>query len=376
MIRRLVIATGGTGGHIYPAIALADYLKEKDSEVDILFVGTKRMESGLIPNAGYKFKSIYIKGFDRDVSLGAFLKNLVNLAGLLTGISLIQSYKILKEFRPQVILGAGGYPCGPVILTGYMMGIPGAIMEQNVIPGFTNKILARFVEGAALGFETSDGAFRKIKHREVTGTPVRKEIIKAKREEGIRFFDIDPAKKTLLVFGGSLGSRNINLRFVEALKNLERNFPDTPDKLQVIHSTGKRDYSHILKEMEGLRTDYRVYEYIDRMHYAYSTADLVIQRAGGVSLAEVCCRGLPSIVIPWKGSANNHQMKNAEYLLKKEAAVMISDEELNSEILAEKIAEFLFDEEKLKTLAENSRGLGKPDASSRVAELLEKISRS
>ncbi|MBU1626897.1 undecaprenyldiphospho-muramoylpentapeptide beta-N-acetylglucosaminyltransferase [bacterium] len=373
MLQKILIATGGTGGHIYPALAVADCLKEKNPDVKILFVGTKRMESGLIPKSGYKFRSIHIQGFEREISVSSIFKNLGNLICLASGVSLFKSLKILREFRPQVILGAGGYPCGPVIFAGYLMGIPGVIMEQNAILGLTNRLLMRIVKGAALGFKISSKTLANLKYCVITGTPVRKAIFEADRGEGTIFFNLDPAKKTILAFGGSLGSKNINYSFVKAIKKIEESKPELARSIQILHSTGKRDYSFVLKEKEGLKTDYQVFEYIDDMHQAYAAADLVIQRAGGVSIAEVCCRGLPSIVVPWSGAAGDHQMKNAEFLAKNDAAVVIADNNLDSETLSENIVGLLQDKTKLDKLADNSKRLGKPHASSEVIALLEKV---
>lgn len=331
------------------------------------------MESGLIPKSGYNFKSISIRGFDRDFSLNAIYKNIANLASIASCISLFQSLWILKEFKPDVILGAGGYPCGPVILAGYFMGIPAVIMEQNAVPGFTNRILANIVKGAALGFDIPCKAFEKIKNCKVTGTPIRKEIIVADRGEGIEFFGLDPSKKTILVFGGSLGSMNINLNFVKAVKKIEETLPDWAASFQILHSTGKRDYPVVLEEKSKLKSSYKVFEYIDKINHAYSVSDLVIQRAGGVSIAEVCCRGLPSIVIPWKGAANDHQAKNAGFLAKNDAAMIIPDDKLKPDVLSHKIIELLQNYDKLKALAENSKKLGKPDASAKIVALLENV---
>jgi len=373
MIKRLIIATGGTGGHIYPAIAVADCVKDLHPETEILFVGTKRMEAGLIPKFGYPFSSIHIKGFDREISIKSIYKNFVNLCCLVLGISLFQAIRIIVKFKPDVILGAGGYPCGPVILAGYLMGIPGVIMEQNAVSGLTNRILSHIVKGAALGFDSSCKLFQKIKYCEVTGTPVRDSIIKALREDGLKFFNLDPKKKTILVFGGSLGSKNINLGFVGALKKIERNYPEIADKIQIIHSTGKRDYSLVIKESDGLKIDYQVFEFIDSMHLAYASSDLVIQRAGGVSIAEVACRGLPSIVIPWKGAAGDHQKMNADLLAQNDAAVVITDDVLTDEILAEKLINLMKNEARLKDLASNNEKFGRTDATLKIAILLQKV---
>jgi UDP-N-acetylglucosamine--N-acetylmuramyl-(pentapeptide) pyrophosphoryl-undecaprenol N-acetylglucosamine transferase len=370
-LNRLIIATGGTGGHIYPALAVADYIKEQNPEAKILFIGTDRMESGLIPKSGYDFRKIEVKSFERGYSIKSLNKNADNFFSLV--ISLFQSICYLKEFKPQAILGAGGYTCGPVILAGFLTKIPTVIMEQNAIPGLTNRLLAKIVKGAALGLDISYKSFDKIKIREVTGTPVRKEIIEAKRNEGLEFFKLDPDKKTILVFGGSLGSQNINLNFVKAIRKNEEFSEELMKSAQILHSTGKRDYPIVLEEMKDLKTSYKVFEYITEMHLAYAAADLVIQRAGGVSIAEVCCRGLPSIVIPWSGAAEDHQTKNAEILSKNNAAVVITDKELNPKILTEKILYLICDKQKLKSLAENSKRLGKPDASANIVALLEKL---
>ncbi len=353
---KVLIAAGGTGGHIYPGIAVANEILRRDKNNEVRFVGTERgLESRIVPESGFELSMIDSKGL-KSVGFVGKLKGLALLP-----VSLIQARKIINEFKPDVVIGAGGYVSGPVLLVASLMKIPTLAMDSNALPGFTNRQLARFVTKAALTFEEALPYFGK--KGVVTGNPVRKE-----------FFDIKSKmrgdKINLLLFGGSQGARAINLAMIDALAYLT----NEKDKLKITHQTGKLDYETVkagYKENNWSESDVRVY--ISEMVSQFEQTDLIISRAGATTCAEVAAAGKVAIMIPLPTAADDHQRKNAEALENNQAARMILQKDLNGESLAEVIKEFVNSPEKITQMENNARKMAKEDAAEVTVDLIESL---
>lgn len=364
---RFLIAGGGTGGHIYPALSIAAAIKDKDAAAEFLFVGTAHgMEADLVPRAGYRLQTIQLYGFQRRISL----RNIKNVYWTLK--SLWDVKKILRKARPDVVIGTGGYVCGPVVWAAARAGIPSLIQEQNAFPGVTNLILSRVVDVAALGYAEAVPKFAGRKARlVVTGNPVREDLLTEDRETACRHFGFSPDVRTLLITGGSQGARSIN----QAALTLHRYFSGGKD-LQILHITGQTDYNDIIHTLnsEGLSANDRgsgriVVPYLHEMPKALAAANLVISRAGAIGLAELTLRGIPAILIPYPYASENHQEINARALESNGAAVMIRDAELTGEGLCAKVRELLDAPELLRSMAAASTAMGHPNASKDIADL-------
>lgn len=375
---RVLIAAGGTGGHVYPAIAIARHLRQAHPEAEILFVGTReRMEAQAVPDAGFRLAAIKVKGLAGRQS---HFQRLVSLAWLLAGLPVWQSLVILLRFRPHVVVGMGGFASGPVILAARMLRIPCLAVEQNEIPGFTTRLVARMVSAAAVVSEQCQQRYLRLLGRRartvpvrVVGNPVRPEILSTTRDEGIKALGLDPGRVVLLAVGGSIGSLPVNRAFAAALELLAKK-PGFADRVEILHITGRQNVAFLdparAREL-GLR--YHVRDYLDDMHHALAAADVVVTRAGGTALAEMTARGLPAVVIPWAGAADGHQEHNALRLANAGAAVMIRDAELTPERLADAVWALVSDEAARRRLAERSRSLGRPDAAARVVGMIEQL---
>lgn len=349
---RILIAGGGTGGHLFPAIAVAEKIKEMKPETEILFVGTKsKIEGKVVPELGYKFKSIWIKGFSRKFNFENILFP-VNLF-----ISLIQSIIINMRFMPRVAIGTGGYVSGPAIWGSSVLGAKIILLEQNSFPGITTRLLERYANEVHISFKDSEKYLRRKDKLHLTGNPVRKNLGTEEKERALVQFGLSPGKKTLLVIGGSLGAASINKAMAANVKRLEEN------GIQIIWQTGKNYF----REYENLNSsDIKVLEFIDDMNAAYSVCDLFLARAGATTIAEVLALGIPSILVPSPNVAENHQYHNAKSLEEKNAAILILDEKLGDE-LYETVFETINTENKLIELKLNSRSLAKPDAAATIA---------
>ena len=349
---RILIAGGGTGGHLFPAIAVAEKIKEMKPETEILFVGTKsKIEGKVVPELGYRFKSIWIKGFSRKFNL----ENILFPVKLF--ISLIQSIVINMKFMPRVAIGTGGYVSGPAIWGSSVLGAKIILLEQNSYPGITTRLLERYANEVHISFKDSEKYLRRKDRLHLTGNPVRKNLGTEEKEKALKKFGLSTGKKILLVIGGSLGAASINKAMAAILKRLEEK------GIQVLWQTGKNYF----KKYENLNgSDIKVLEFIDDMNAAYSTCDLLLARAGATTIAEVLALGIPSILVPSPNVAENHQYHNAKSLEEKNAAVLIKDEMLNEE-LYERVSELINTENKLNELKLNARSLGKPDAAENIA---------
>lgn len=368
---RVLIAGGGTGGHIYPGLAVAAALRRIEP-ADFLWVGAERgLEKELVPREGIPLVTFPVQAFRRRLSFDS-----LRTAWLAAG-ALVASRTTLRSFRPDVVLGTGGYACGPVVLMARLLGIPTVIQEQNALPGWTNRVLGRWVDAVALGFAEAAGYFPRSKVV-VTGNPLRPEVACARRADGQARFGLDPQRKTLLVFGGSQGAQAINTAVQAGLASLRRR----PD-LQVVWVTGPRSFSAIREHLrrEGadessgrLTLDHiQVHPYLHELPLAMAAADLAVSRASAVALSEMAVRGLPAVLIPLPTAAENHQEKNALARQKAGAAVMLREAELTGESLVNAVEELLNDAARLTRMANASRTLGRPDAADHVARLLREL---
>lgn len=355
---RVIISGGGTGGHIFPAVSIANAVKAMRPDAKILFVGALgRMEMQRVPAAGYEIKGLPICGFDR--------KNLLKNVKVLYKIwkSQRMARKIIKEFRPQVAVGVGGYASGPTLNKAAAMGIPCLIQEQNSYAGVTNKLLAKKAEKICVAYEGMERFFPAEKII-LTGNPVRQALLETtiSREDAIRSFGLDPAKKTILLVGGSLGARTINESMLCHLNLIKES------SLQFIWQTGKYYSAEISERLKGQKLpNLKVTDFITDMGSAYRAADLVISRAGASSISEFCLIGKPVILVPSPNVAEDHQTKNALALSTRDAAIYIKDAEA-PDILLQTAIDTVNDDAKLKTLSENVLKLALPDSANIIAK--------
>lgn len=361
---RVIMSGGGTGGHIYPAITIIRAIQQQAKSCEILFIGTKEgLEADIIPKEGFDFKTIDVRGFERRLSF----KNIQTI--IKTVSSVWQSKKIISEFKPDIVIGTGGYVCGPVLLAASMMGIPTMIQEQNVIPGITNKILSRFVNKIAVGYAEASKNFSNQSKVFVSGNPIRPEVLSATREAGIIEFGLDPAKRTVLISGGSRGARSIN----KAMLQVHQQFAGRED-IQLLHVTGQSEYNSIVENLQQCSIDIPktgniiIKPYLYNMPQALAVADIAIFRAGAVGLAELTARGIPAIIIPYPYAAENHQEFNARVMEDHGAAVVIRDAELNGSKLITAIHELVSNPQKLNEMAIASRRIGCPEAAEVIAK--------
>jgi UDP-N-acetylglucosamine--N-acetylmuramyl-(pentapeptide) pyrophosphoryl-undecaprenol N-acetylglucosamine transferase len=358
---RVMIAAGGTGGHIYPGIAVARELMRRDANSEVRFVGTARgLETRLVPKAGFELSLIESSGL-KNVGLAARVRGLWLLPK-----SFLAARRLIREFKPDVVIGAGGYVSGPVLLMAALMRVPTLVMESNALPGWTNRVLARFVDRAAVTFEAALPYFRG--KGVVTGNPVRRE-----------FFDIPvksragATKLSILVFGGSQGARAINEAMVEALAQMEAE----RTMLRITHQTGEADFEKVregyLNAGWGEQADVR--RYIDDMVASFAEADLMVCRAGATTTAELVAAGKAAVMIPFPFAADDHQRKNAEALQEAGAARMILQQELTGERLAREISTLVHSPGEITRMEEASRKLARGDAAQATVDLMEKLVR-
>lgn len=361
---RVLFAGGGTGGHINPALSIANYMKEKESDFEALFVGTKRgLEKKLIPEAGYPIKYIDISGFDRR----NLLKNFSVIKKLIK--SRKDSVGIIKEFKPDVVVATGGYVSGPVLMAAAKMGIPSIIHEQNVYPGLTVKGSSKYVDYVAVSFEETVNHMKDPKKCVVTGNPIRGELLKISKEEARKKLGLSE-KPFVLVFGGSLGAEKINNAMVDVIKKLGCDSPIT-----LYFGTGDRNYQKVMEQLSGvnLGDDIKILPYISNMAEVMAAADLVVCRSGAITLSEVAVLEKPSILIPSPNVVRNHQEQNAREYEKAGAAYVMVEDELSDKALYEKIMEYSGDSDKLLKMSKNVKALAKTDALEKIYELVKKL---
>ena len=363
---RLLVSGGGTGGHIYPALALIEDLKEKDPTAEILYVGTSRgLESRIVPDAGIDFKTIEIQGFKRSLSL----KNLKTIYLFLKSVH--DSKKIIKTFKPDVVVGTGGYVCGSGLYAAARMKIPTVIHEQNSIAGVTNKFLGHFVDKICICFDHAKDDFPEKEKIVFTGNPRAQQVVKIKKSDRLKEFGLDPSKRTVLIFGGSRGARRINESALEAIKY----FKGQP--WQVLFVTGRVHYDKIMASpsAKDLPQNVAIVPYVNDMPSILPEISLIVGRAGATSLAEITALGIPSILIPSPYVTHDHQTYNAMSLVEKKAALMIKEAELDGQKLFGAVSELENDAELSEEMASNAKAAGVPDAADRLLSVLESLVR-
>lgn len=362
---KIIISGGGTGGHVYPAIAIANALKEKGIK-DILFVGAiGKLEMEKVPNAGYEIEGLDIQGFHRTRKW----RNILFPFRLIK--SLLKARKIIDKFGPDVVVGVGGYASGPVLRIAQSKGISTVIQEQNSYPGITNKLLAKKANRIFVAYDKMDEFFDQRKML-VTGNPVRTDLLDLgdSRQAAYSHFDLDLSKRTIFLTGGSLGARAINMA-VRAQTELIKEFKD----IQLLWQVGKIYYEEYSKSELAQMSHVHILPFVDRMDLAYAAADLVVCRAGALTISELCLVAKPAILLPSPNVAEDHQTKNANALVTADAALMIKDD-VASESMIPKAVDLLGDEERMTLLSENIRKLGRPDARDIIAETIIKIGRN
>lgn len=364
---RILIAGGGTGGHVYPAIAIADAIKKQAPDAEILFIGARgKLEMEKVPLAGYRIEALPVVGFQRRLTW----------RNLLFPIRLMQSWwkarQVVSSFRPHVAVGTGGYASGPALKVAASMGVPVVLQEQNAFAGVTNRLLARSASLICVAYEGMERYFPKEKIL-LTGNPVRSEMfqnLENKREEGRRFFGLDPDKPTVFLFGGSLGARTLNQAMLDATEQLA-----TRNDVQWLWQTGRLYEQECLASATARLPHVKAMAFLDRMDLAYAAADVVVCRAGALSIAELCLAGKPALLVPSPNVAEDHQTRNAEALVEKNAARMLPDEHARQRLVTE-VLSLVDDEAARQQLSERIRQLGRPDAAERIAAEVIKLARS
>ncbi len=357
---RVIISGGGTGGHIFPAIAIANALKKRINNIQILFVGAEgKMEMEKVPAAGYHIIGLPIAGLQRRFTL----KNFVVPFKLM--ISMFKAKRIVKRFKPDVVIGVGGYASGPMLKVAANNKIPTVIQEQNSYPGITNKILSKKVDKICVAYNNMEKYFPKDKVY-LTGNPVRQDIvnIEGKRNRGLEFFNLDDNKKTVLVIGGSLGARNINLSIEKYLEEIANN------DLQLIWQTGKPFYNQAVEATKKYESkNIKAYDFITKMDYAYAVADIIVSRAGAIAISEICAIKKPAIFIPLPTATEDHQTKNAMSLVNYKAALLVKDSDAIN-VLGDKIIDLINDEDQKKKLITNISNLDYKDSADVIANVV------
>lgn len=353
---KFILSGGGTGGHIYPAIAIANELKMRFPTAEFLFVGAKdKMEMQKVPQAGYAIIGLWIAGLQRQINM----KNAMFPFKLID--SLWKSRKIIKEFKPDVVIGTGGFASGPLLQVANTMGIPTVIQEQNSYPGITNKLLSKKASVICVAYENLERFFSREKMI-LTGNPVRQDLIDiaSKREDAVAYFKLDSNKKTLLVLGGSLGARRINQLIEKEMEHI------LSQNVQIIWQCGKLYFEDYKKYNS---THVQVVSFIERMDYVYAAADVIISRAGASSVSELCIVGKPVLFIPSPNVAEDHQTKNAKAIVDKKGALLLKESELDSQFSLVFEA-LLKDEGKQKQLSENIKELAMPQATKQIVDAI------
>lgn len=360
---RLIISGGGTGGHIFPAIAIASVFKERYPDGEILFVGASgKMEMTRVPEAGYKIIGLSISGIQRKLAFSNLLFPFRLLA------SYFKAKEIVKQFHPDVVVGTGGYASGPIMMAAQTLRIPTLIQEQNSYAGLANRQLAGKATKICVAYAGMEKYFRG-KAVVLTGNPVRKDLLNLteKREAALNHFIFNARERTLLIVGGSLGAKTINESILYGLDKL------IDAHVQVVWQTGKIYYDKIKSETAGkdLRS-IRIYDFINQMDLAYAVGDVVISRAGALAISELCIAGKPAILVPSPNVAEDHQSKNADALVRADAAVMIRDSEAMKDLVDEAL-KLLYDKDRADRLGDHISKLGKPNATEAIVDEIEKL---
>jgi UDP-N-acetylglucosamine--N-acetylmuramyl-(pentapeptide) pyrophosphoryl-undecaprenol N-acetylglucosamine transferase len=364
---RIILTGGGTAGHINPALSIGHKIMKENPEAEILYVGTERgLESELVPKAGMKFESITVKGFRRKLSLDT----LKSLYAMVKGI--LDSWRIIRRFKPDLVIGTGGYVCGPVVFVAAVCRKKTIIHEQNAFPGATNKILSRFVNKVMISYEESERYFKTKSKLVYTGNPVRAEFIELNRDACREKLNLKDDQKFILSFGGSGGAGQINGTFMEMIGQFNGN-----EKVKLCHVAGRTYYERFVRQVRDLypelKANVEILAYAYNMDVLMGAADLVISRAGAISLAEISTVGIPSVLIPSPNVANNHQVFNAMVMKNHQAAIMIEEKDLDAIRLSKEIEELVFDSEKLQEMKKNALDLSMAEAIDRIYETISEV---
>jgi UDP-N-acetylglucosamine--N-acetylmuramyl-(pentapeptide) pyrophosphoryl-undecaprenol N-acetylglucosamine transferase len=356
---KFIISGGGTGGHIYPAVAIANELKARFPEAQFLFVGAQdKMEMQKVPQAGYEIKGLWIAGLQRKVTF----QNMLFPVKLVS--SLVKSFFILKQFKPDVVIGTGGFASGAVLKVASMLGIPTVIQEQNSYPGITNKLLAKKANAICVAYENLERFFPKEKLI-LTGNPVRQDLLlQANESEANAYFKLDESKKTVLVLGGSLGARRINQLIEKELDFL------LSQNIQIIWQCGKLYLNDYSKYNDN--NNVQVVAFIDRMDLVYAAADIIVSRSGASSVSELCIVGKPTIFIPSPNVAEDHQTKNAKAIADKKGAILLKENELNDKFETT-FSDIISNENVQIELSQNIKKLAKPNATKEIVDEIIKL---
>lgn len=364
-MKRVIISGGGTGGHIFPAVAIADELKRQFPDIDILFVGAEgKMEMEKVPQAGYKIIGLPIAGLQRKLTL----KNLILPFKIIK--SMMIARKTIRKFNPEVVIGVGGYASGPTLKMASILGIPTLVQEQNSFAGKTNMLLAKKANTLCVAYEGMEKFFPQEKII-LTGNPVRLEVtqIEGKRNEAFEFYGLDASKPTILVVGGSLGARTLNESLFGGIERLQQ------QGIQVLWQCGKLYYDELTSRLTGKDlTGIHLTQFISRMDLAYTLADVIISRAGAISVSELCLIHKPAILVPSPNVAEDHQTHNAMALVNKQAAVLVKDSDARNTLVDEAI-KLINDKEHQTILSTNIAQLGKPNATKDIVNEIVKIRR-
>ena len=358
-LHKFILSGGGTGGHIYPAIAIADEIKNRLPDADILFVGAKdKMEMEKVPKAGYPIKGLWISGIQRSNMLGN-LSFPFKLAS-----SLYNARKIIKSFKPTATIGTGGFASGPIMWAAAQSGIPVLVQEQNSYPGITNKLLKNKAFAFCTAYDGMGSYFPADKIH-LTGNPIRNNLFNdlPEQSEAKKAFNLNPNKPVILSVGGSLGSRTLNNAWKNGINKV------VSEDVQLIWQTGKLDFEGIKKNQELQKENIHITDFIYDMRKAYAAADIIISRAGAMAISELCLIGKPTILVPFPFAAEDHQTKNAENLVAHMAAKMISDKEAPQDLVNESIL-LIKDEARQKILSENILKMAKPNATKDIVDIL------
>jgi UDP-N-acetylglucosamine--N-acetylmuramyl-(pentapeptide) pyrophosphoryl-undecaprenol N-acetylglucosamine transferase len=358
---RVMFAGGKTGGHIFPAIAMAKELRKRYPESRISFVGTKEgMEARIIPQHGFELFFIQTRGLSRR----SYLSNL--FLPFTLSYALYQAHKMLNQKRPNLVVGTGGYVSFPVVFVASLKRIPTLIQEQNSYPGISTRLLAHFVDKVCLSYLESVKYFSTRKRLKVIGNPVREDLIHRERNQSLTKFGLEESKKTIFIFGGSQGAHSINSVMLQCLDLLDPEW-------QILWQTGQSDFQEISEKVKDKKIQCAVYPFIEDMGSAYTTSDIVVSRAGALTLAEITSCGKPSILIPFPFATADHQSYNAEALQKQGAAKVILQKDLTAERLTKEIGTLLSDESELKAMADRSKKMGRPEATSLLVDQMERL---
>ena len=365
---RILIVAGGTGGHIYPALALTTYLEKNYPTTHTLWVtGKRRLEQRILCGTGIDFKRINACSFYRKFSWRwiEFVWRTI--------VSLLQSFLIFLQFKPDVVVGMGSFHSYPVVIAAFFFRIPSLICEQNVFPSLTNRLLSKYASRIAISFpQTKDllpsSAWRKIF---LTGNPIRDSIITATKEEGLRELELKKDKFTLLFLGGSQGAHHLNQVAVETVKLLKKD--GMGEKLQFIFITGECDWKFVSNSISKIEVSAKIFPFFPKIHYAYAATDLLISRSGATTIAEITVRGIPAILIPYPSATDEHQLRNAQILEKMGAARIISEDDITPQRLRDAIEELIVDKNLILKMGKKSKELGKKDATQEVAKIVHSL---